>query len=102
VLLPNYLFARQPDRHHGVFASRSILILGYAGIVSLGQRRISASVPIPRRLSARYRLGEPISGLLAAWVMAGLVGYANELHHCAFPHLALIMLRLGFGLLLGD
>ena len=103
VLLPNYLSLASQIAITALFALSLDLILGYAGIVSLGHAAyFGVGAYTAGILSARCGWGEPISGLLAAGVMAGLVGYATSFIIARFRHLALIMLTLGFGLLLGE
>jgi branched-chain amino acid transport system permease protein len=103
VLFPNYLSLASQIAITALFALSLDLILGYAGIVSLGHAAFfGVGAYTAGILSARYGWGEPISGLLAAGVMAGLVGYATSFIIARFRHLALIMLTLGFGLLLGE
>ncbi len=60
-----------------LFALSLDLILGYAGIVTLGQPRSSASAPIPPGSSRAHGWAEPLSGLVAAGVVAG----ARRLRH---------------------
>ena len=102
VLTPDYLSLASQIAITALFALSLDLILGYAGIVSLGHAAFFGTGAYTAGiLSARYGWGEPVSGLLAAAIMAGLVGYATSFIIARFRHLALIMLTLGFGLLLG-
>jgi len=103
VLLPNYLSLASQIAITALFALSLDLILGYAGIVSLGHAAFfGVGAYTAGILSARYGWGEPISGLIAAALAAGLVGYATSFIIARFRHLALIMLTLGFGLLLAE
>ena len=103
VLTPDYLSLASQIAITALFALSLDLILGYAGIVSLGHAAFFGTGAYTAGiLSARYGWGEPVSGLLAAAIMAGLVGYATSFIIARFRHLALIMLTLGFGLLLGE
>jgi branched-chain amino acid transport system permease protein len=85
-----------------LFALSLDLILGYAGIVSLGHAAFFGVGAYTAGIISKYGWGEPLSGLLAAAVLAGLVGYATSFIIARFRHLALIMLTLGFGLLLAE
>src|ERR1700744_6442935 len=103
VLTPSYLVLASQIAITALFALSLDLILGYAGIVSLGHAAyFGVGAYTAGILSARYGWGEPISGLLAAGFLAGLAGYATSFIIARFRHLALIMLTLGFGLLLGE
>jgi branched-chain amino acid transport system permease protein len=102
VLFPNYLSLASQIAVAGLFAMSLDLILGYAGIVSLGQAAFFGVGAYTTGLLSKYGWGEPLSGLAAAAVAAGIVGYATSFVICRFRHLALIMLTLGFGLLLAE
>src|SRR5205814_10469393 len=78
------------------------LILGYAGIVSLGHAAFFGAGAYAAGLIAKHYWTEPISALLIAGASAGLLGYALSHIVVRFRHLALIMLTLGFGLLLAE
>ncbi|MGB7258781.1 MAG: branched-chain amino acid ABC transporter permease [Pseudolabrys sp.] len=102
VLFPNYLSLASQIAITALFALSLDLILGYAGIVSLGHAAFFGLGSYTAGLLAKYGWGEPFSGLLAAAIVAGVVGYATSFIIARFRHLALIMLTLGFGLLLGE
>jgi branched-chain amino acid transport system permease protein len=101
-LFPNYLSLASQIAIAGMFALSLDLILGYAGIVSLGHAAFFGLGAYTAGLLSKYGWGEPLSGLIAAAAVAGLVGYATSYVICRFRHLALIMLTLGFGLLLAE
>ena len=101
-LFPNYLSLASQIAIAGMFALSLDLILGYAGIVSLGHAAFFGLGAYTAGLLSKYGWGEPLSGLIAAAAAAGLVGYATSFVICRFRHLALIMLTLGFGLLLAE
>jgi branched-chain amino acid transport system permease protein len=102
LLFPNYLSLASQIAIAGMFALSLDLILGYAGIVSLGHAAFFGTGAYTAGLLSKHGWGEPLSGLVAAAVVAGLVGYATSFVICRFRHLALIMLTLGFGLLLAE
>ena len=102
MLSPNYLSLASQIAIAGLFALSLDLILGYAGIVSLGHAAFFGTGAYTAGLLSKHGWGEPLSGLAAAAVVAGIVGYATSFVICRFRHLALIMLTLGFGLLLAE
>src|SRR3954447_18352793 len=83
-----------------LFALSLDLILGYAGIVSLGHAAFFVLGAYAAGLVAKWGWGEPVSGLVIAGIAAGLLGYLMSFVIARFRHLALIMITLGFGLLL--
>ena len=101
-LFPDYLSLASQIAITALFALSLDLILGYAGIVSLGHAAFFGTGAYAAGLLSKYGWGEPLSGLIAAALMAGIVGYATSFIIARFRHLALIMLTLGFGLLLGE
>lgn len=101
-LFPNYLSLASQIAITALFALSLDLILGYAGIVSLGHAAFFGTGAYAAGILSKYGWGEPLSGLIAAAVLAGLVGYATSFIISRFRHLALIMLTLGLGLLLAE
>jgi branched-chain amino acid transport system permease protein len=102
VLFPNYLSLASQIAITALFALSLDLILGYAGIVSLGHAAFFGVGAYTAGLLSKYGWGEPLTGLVAASIMAGIVGYATSFIIARFRHLTLIMLTLGFGLLLAE
>jgi branched-chain amino acid transport system permease protein len=102
LLFPNYLSLASQIAIAGMFALSLDLILGYAGIVSLGHAAFFGLGAYTAGLLSKHGWGEPLSGLGGAAIVAGVVGYATSFVICRFRHLALIMLTLGFGLLLAE
>jgi len=99
--LPDYLQLASQIAITALFALSLDLILGYAGIVSLGHAAFFGTGAYAAGLFSKFVWGEPLSGLLVGALIAGLLGYATSFIIARFRHLALIMLTLGFGLLLG-
>jgi branched-chain amino acid transport system permease protein len=99
-LTPNYLQLASQIAITALFALSLDLILGYAGIVSLGHAAFFGFGSYTAGLVAKWGWGEPLSGLLIAGMAAGLLGYLVSLAIARFRHLALIMITLGLGLLL--
>ena len=83
-----------------LFALSLDLILGYAGIVSLGHAAFFGLGAYTAGLISKAGWGEPLTGLLLGALVAGIVGYAASFIVSRFRHLALIMITLGMGLLL--
>jgi branched-chain amino acid transport system permease protein len=102
VVTPNYLSLASQIAITALFALSLDLILGYAGIVSLGHAAFFGVGAYTAGLLSKHYWGEPVSGLLVAALAAGVVGYATSHIIVRFRHLALIMLTLGFGLLLHE
>src|SRR5436190_2640159 len=102
VLTPNYLVLASQIAITALFALSLDLILGYAGIVSLGHAAYFGFGSYTAGLIAKWGWGEPLSGLLIAGAAAGLLGYLTSFIVAPFKHLALIMITLGLGLLLAE
>jgi branched-chain amino acid transport system permease protein len=102
VVTPNYLSLASQIAITALFALSLDLILGYAGIVSLGHAAFFGVGAYSAGLLAKHYWGEPLAGLLLAALVSGLAGYAMSHIIVRFRHLALIMLTLGLGLLLHE
>jgi branched-chain amino acid transport system permease protein len=100
VFLKPYLLLASQIAITALFALSLDLILGYAGIVSLGHAAFFGVGAYTAGIISKYGWGEPLSGLVFAAAAAGLVGYAASFIIARFRHLALIMITLGMGLLL--
>ena len=84
----------------GLFALSLDLILGYAGIVSLGHAAMFGAGAYTAGLLARHGWGEPLSGLAAAAVMGGLIAWATSFIAVRGGDLTRLMVTLGIGLML--
>ena len=102
VVTPAYLSLASQIAVTSLFALSLDLILGYAGIVSLGHAAFFGVGAYTAGLIAKHYWTEPLSGLLIAGLCSGIVGYALSHIVVRFRHLALIMLTMGFGLLLAE
>jgi branched-chain amino acid transport system permease protein len=98
-LFPNYLSLASQIAITALFALSLDLILGYAGIVSLGHAAFFGIGAYAAGIITKYGYGDPILGLLVAAVLSGIVGYATSFIVARFKHLALIMITLGMGFL---
>jgi branched-chain amino acid transport system permease protein len=102
VVTPSYLSLASQIAITALFALSLDLILGYAGIVSLGHAAFFGVGAYTAGLLSKHFWGEPLPGLVISALTAGLVGYATSHIIVRFRHLALIMLTLGLGLLLHE
>lgn len=100
VLTPNYLVLASQIAVTALFALSLDLILGYAGIVSLGHAAFFGFGAYTAGLISKHGWGEPLTGLVISAIAAGLLGYLLSFVIARFRHLALIMITLGIGLLL--
>jgi branched-chain amino acid transport system permease protein len=101
-LFPNYLSLASQIAVAALFALSLDLILGYAGVVSLGHAAFFGVGAYTAGLFSIYVWGEVFTGLIAGAVVAALVGYASSFIVARFRHLTLIMITLGLGLLLHE
>ena len=101
-LFPNYLSLASQIAITALFALSLDLILGYAGIVSLGHAAFFGLGAYSAGIFAKYIWGEPLTGLLAAAVAAGALGFATSFIIARFRHLTLIMITLGIGFLMHE
>ena len=101
-LFPNYLSLASQIAVAALFALSLDLILGYAGIVSLGHAAFFGIGAYTAGLFSKFVWGEVFTGLIVAALMAALVGYASSFIIARFRHLTLIMITLGLGLLLHE
>jgi branched-chain amino acid transport system permease protein len=99
VLFESYLSLASQIAITALFALSLDLILGYAGLVSLGHAVYFGLGAYSAGLIAQAGWGEPITGLIAASLIAAVVGYLTSLIITRVRHLALIMITLGLGFL---
>jgi branched-chain amino acid transport system permease protein len=102
LVTPNYLSLASQIAITALFALSLDLILGYAGIVSLGHAAFFGVGAYSAGLIAKHYWTEPLSALVLSGICAGIAGYALSHIVVRFRHLALIMLTMGFGLLLHE
>jgi branched-chain amino acid transport system permease protein len=110
VLVPGYLVLASQIVIAGLFALSLDLILGYAGIVSLGHAAFFGTGAYAAGLLAVHGWREPLSGLCAASLSAALLGFVTSFlvvrprRASSGPggSLSQIMLTLGIGLLLHE
>ena len=86
-----------------IFALSVDLILGYAGIVTIGHAAyFGAGAYATGMLSAHLGWNEPISALLLGGVAGGLLGYVSGQVLLRYHGLTLLMLTLAFAILLQE
>jgi len=98
--LPGYLILGSQILIVGLFALSLDLILGYAGIVSLGHAAFFGLGAYAAGLLAAHGWGEPLSGLLAAAAVAALAGWLCSFLVIRGGDLTRLMVTLGIGLML--
>ena len=101
-LFPDYLVLATQILIMGLFAVSLDLILGYAGIVSLGHAAFFGVGAYTAGLLAVHGWGEPFSGLAAAAGVAGAVGFLASFLIVRGQDLTRLMVTLGIGLMLHE
>lgn len=99
-LFPNYLVLITQIMIVGLFALSLDLILGYAGIVSLGHAAFFGVGAYTAGLLSVHGWGEPVSALFAAALVAGVCGFLVSFLIVRGQDLARLMVTLGIGLML--
>jgi branched-chain amino acid transport system permease protein len=102
VVTPSHLSLASQVAITALFALSLDLLVGYAGLVSLGHAAFFGVGAYAAGLIAKHWWTEPLSALVLSALLAGVAGYAMSHIIVRFRHLALIMLTLGFGLLLHE
>jgi branched-chain amino acid transport system permease protein len=97
---PDYLQLANQIAITALFALSLDLILGYAGIVSLGHAAFFGTAAYAAGLFSKFVWGEPLTGLVVGAAAAALLGYASSFIIARFRHLTLLMITLGMALLL--
>jgi branched-chain amino acid transport system permease protein len=99
-LFPGYLVLGSQVLIGGLFALSLDLILGYAGIVSLGHAAFFGLGAYSAGLLAVHGWGEPLTGLLAAGALSTVVGCGASFLVVRGSDLTRLMVTLGLGMLL--
>jgi branched-chain amino acid transport system permease protein len=99
-VFPDYLLLGSQIMVAALFALSIDLILGYAGIVSLGHAAFFGVGAYSAGLLATHGWGEPFSGLLVAGAAAGVVGYLTSFLVVRGQDLTRLMITLGVSMLL--
>ena len=96
---PTYLNLASQVAIAALFALSVDLVLGFAGIVTLGHAMFFGLGAYAAALISQAGWSEPLTGLVLSAAFAGLVGYVVSFLIVRVQHLALIMVTLGLGLL---
>lgn len=99
-MFPGYLVLGSQVLIVGLFALSLDLILGYAGILSLGHAAFFGLGAYVAGLLAVYGWGEPISGLLIGGLVAAVLGFVVSFIVVRGNELTQLMVTLGIGLML--
>jgi branched-chain amino acid transport system permease protein len=101
-LFPDYLPLGAQILVNILFALSLDLILGYAGIVTLGHAAFFGVGAYTAGLLAAHGWGEPISGLVVAGLVASIVGLASGAIILRTRRLTLLMLTLMIAVMLQE
>jgi len=99
-LFPSKLLLMSEIAILGLFALSLDLLLGYAGIVSLGHAAFFGLGAYTAGLFAMHVSGAPLLGLLAAGFVAGVLGFASSFLVLRGSDLTRLMVTLGVSLML--
>lgn len=107
-LLPGVAFFAFPQSHMllsqiaivSLFALSLDLILGYAGIISLGHAAFFGVGAYSAGLLAAHGFGDPLLGLAAALVLSALAGFITSFLVLRGTDLTRLMVTIGVGLML--
>ena len=99
---PDYLQLASQIAIAALFALSLDLVLGYGGILSLGQAAFFGIGAYTAGLLAAHGWGEPLTGLVCAAAAAGLCGWLASFVVVRFNGLALIMITLGLAQMLAS
>ncbi|HWK68181.1 MAG TPA: branched-chain amino acid ABC transporter permease [Rhizobiaceae bacterium] len=99
LFLPSYLTLASQIAIAALFALSVDLVLGYAGIITLGHAMFFGLGAYCAGLISKAGWGEPLTGLLLAGAFAGSIGYVTSFMIVRVQHLALLMITLGLGFL---
>ncbi|HEV2566165.1 MAG TPA: branched-chain amino acid ABC transporter permease [Microvirga sp.] len=99
-----------PERHLilneiaiiGLFALSLDLILGYAGIVSLGHAAFFGLGAYAAGILAKNGIGDPLVGLVLAAIAAAILGFVTSFLVLRGSDLTKLMVTLGVALVLGE
>lgn len=100
VLVPSKLLLINEIAILALFALSLDLLLGYAGIVSLGHAAFFGVGAYAAGLLAKHGLTEPVSGLLLASAAAAIVGFLSSFLVLRGSDLTRLMVTMGVALML--
>jgi branched-chain amino acid transport system permease protein len=98
--LPGYRVLGAQIFINGLFAVSLDLLMGYAGVVSLGHAAFFGAGAYTAGLLAVHGWAEPLSGLLAAAAVSAVLGFATSFLVVRGQDLTRLVVTLGVGFLL--
>ncbi len=101
-LLPSKMLILTEIAILALFAVSLDLVLGFAGIVSLGHTAFFGVGAYAAGLFARHVMAEPVIGLVMAGLAAGLLGYVTSFLILRGTDLTRLMTTLGIALMLAE
>jgi branched-chain amino acid transport system permease protein len=101
-VLPDYRVLGSQVLITGLFALSLDLILGYAGIVSLGHAAFFGLGAYAAALLAKNGISDPLLGLVAGAIVAAIAGYVISFLVVRGNDLTRLMVTLGIGLMLWE
>jgi branched-chain amino acid transport system permease protein len=99
-LLPRQLVLLSRVAVMGLFALSLDLILGYAGVISLGHAALFGLGGYTAGILAQHGFGEPVSGLVIGGLAGALLGFATSFLVLRGSDLTRLMVTLGICLML--
>ncbi|MAS06395.1 MAG: branched-chain amino acid ABC transporter permease [Ahrensia sp.] len=99
LFFPTYLTLASQIAIAALFALSVDLVLGYAGIITLGHAMFFGIGSYAAGLITKTGWGEPLTGLLFACAVTAFVGFLTSFIIIRVRHLALLMITMGLGLL---
>jgi branched-chain amino acid transport system permease protein len=99
-VFPDHLLLGREVIITALFALSLDILLGYAGVVSLGHAAFFGLGAYTAGLLGAHGWGEPLTGLVCAGVVAAIAGYATSFLVVRGAALGQLMITLGVGLLL--
>jgi branched-chain amino acid transport system permease protein len=100
VVFPTHLILIAQVLITGLFALSFDLLVGYAGIASLGHAAFFGIGAYTAGIVSHNGWGEPITGLVLAGLVAGIAGFLLSTLVARLHGIALLMITFGVGLLL--
>lgn len=97
---PGYYLLASQVATMALFALSLDLLVGYAGVVSLGHAAFFGIGAYVAGLLAVAGWNDPVGGLLAGGLLAGMAGYLLSFVVVRVRHLAQLMVTLGIGLVI--
>lgn len=101
-LFPRHLLLMNEIAILALFALSLDLILGYAGIISLGHAAFLGLGAYAAGLLAKHGIGDPVIGLLFAMIVSGLAGFLASPLVVKGNDLTRLMVTLGVALILHE